>query len=70
MIIIVEQKKKKIKQTDLIIDYLIRKTISINMKYMKLCIHNYLNIVAQKNVLKNMLKPEIEKIYNKVIISH
>ena len=40
------------------------------MKYMKLCIHNYLNIVAQKNVLKNMLKPEIEKIYNKVIISH
>ena len=51
-------------------DYLKRKTISINMKYMKLCIHNYLNIVAQKNVLKNMLKPEIEKIYNKVIISH
>ena len=38
------------------------------MKYMKLCIHNYLNIVAQKNMLKNMLKPEIEKIY-KVIIS-
>ena len=58
MIIIVEQKKKKIKQTDLIIDYLIRKTISINMKYMKLCIHNYLNIIAQKKILKNMLKPE------------